>query len=50
MHCGHLKSEHDEDVGCLVDGGTKYITDDQGDERRACSCETFVPAPPEEQP
>ena len=45
MNCGHLQSDHDQDVGCMVDGGTKYLTDDQGNERRACSCEAFVPVP-----
>lgn len=48
MNCGHLGSEHDPDVGCLMEGGTKYLLDEQGNERRTCSCETFVPAPPEE--
>lgn len=49
MNCGHLGSQHDPDVGCLVEGGTKYIEDESGNGRRVCSCEAYVPAPEKEQ-
>lgn len=45
MNCGHLQDQHDVDVGCLVEGGTKYIEDHTGSGVYACSCEAFVPAP-----
>lgn len=49
MNCGHLNTEHDDSVGCLVEGGTKYMHDEEtGAEIRACNCHGFVPAPPEE--
>jgi len=48
MGCGHLKDEHDPEVGCLVEGGTKYMHDEEsGAEIRACSCLEFIPAPEE---
>lgn len=46
FNCGH-SDEHQEDVGCLVAGGTKWIEDDQGEGYGACSCLAFVPVPPE---
>mgnify|MGYP001592052044 CR=1 FL=1 len=48
MNCGHPAGEHEEPVGCLVAGGTKYIADDQGAGRWACSCGKYVPAPERE--
>jgi len=45
MNCGCEESLHDADVGCTVDGGTKYIVNDEGKGIRACSCPKFVPAP-----
>ena len=45
VNCGHEQAEHDPAVGCLVDGGTKYLKDEEsGQERRACSCPQFSPA------
>ena len=48
LHCGHIGSEHNDEVGCLVEGGTKYLEHDDGTVLRACSCEQYVPAPAEE--
>ncbi len=48
MGCGHLKGEHHDNVGCVVEGGTKYMEDEEGNAIRACSCEEFIPAPAEE--
>ncbi len=48
LHCGHLSTEHDVGVGCLSDGGSKYVEDAQGNGKHACSCLTFVPAVSEE--
>ena len=47
MNCGHLKEDHhDAPIGCTIEGGTKYIEDEEtGEGRRACSCEQFIPAP-----
>lgn len=44
LNCGHSEP-HDPDVGCLVEGGTKYIEDEEGNGKRCCSCELFVPVP-----
>ncbi len=44
LNCGHLKDEHELAVGCLVEGGTKYVEDEDGKAARLCSCEVFVPA------
>ncbi len=48
LNCGHLNTEHDTIVGCIVEGGTKYMEHDDGSVLRACSCEEFIPAPAEE--
>jgi hypothetical protein len=48
MNCMHLKEEHDDAVGCIVEGGTKYLEVEGGEPIRCCSCEKFIPAPPEE--
>ena len=48
MSCGHLSMEHEEGVGCLVDGGTKYIEDESGNGRHVCSCEGYVISPEKE--
>jgi hypothetical protein len=45
MNCGHHRDEHDPEVGCTVDGGTKTIVSESGERRSACSCEVYVPAP-----
>ena len=45
MNCGHLAAEHDPDVGCLVEGGTKYIEDDNGAGIRVCSCTEYDVSP-----
>lgn len=56
MRCGHLDAPdlerniheaHDPDVGCLVEGGTKYLEDEHGVGRYACSCEQFEAVPEE---
>ena len=48
MNCGHSGEQHNAAVGCLADGGTKYIEEtDSGMARHACSCEKFIPAPAE---
>jgi len=31
----------------MVEGGTKYMEDEDGNAMRACTCEAFVPAPEE---
>ena len=43
MNCGHLTSEHDDTVGCTVDGGSKFIVNDAGDTKFACACPAYVP-------
>lgn len=43
MNCGHLKDAHDDEVGCVTHGGTKYIEDEDGNGVHACSCEAFIP-------
>lgn len=48
MNCGHLATEHDSDdpdVGCLVEGGTKYIEDENGVGKRVCACVGYVTSP-----
>lgn len=54
MNCGHLilpdtalniNESHDPDVGCLVEGGTKYIEDENGNGKHCCACTIIVPAP-----
>jgi len=45
MNCGHSGSRHDPEVGCLVEGGTKYIEDENGNGSRVCSCEEYVTSP-----
>lgn len=45
MNCGHLNNDHDAEVGCLVEGGTKYVEDENGAGKHSCSCEQFVPVP-----
>lgn len=45
MNCGHLEGDHQAEVGCVVDGGTKYIEDESGAGLHVCTCEQFVPAP-----
>ena len=42
--CGHV-GNHQEGVGCLVPGGTKWIEDEKGKGYGACSCLAFVPVP-----
>lgn len=42
-NCGHGPADHDTVVGCTVDGGSKYIEDDAGVGKYACSCEAFQP-------
>jgi hypothetical protein len=41
LNCGHHQSQHDFNVGCLVEGGTKELEDDIGKKIYACSCEQF---------
>lgn len=57
MNCGHLgvmdtergiNEEHVDGIGCLVEGGTKYVEDEDGTGKHVCSCLEFVPAPAEE--
>lgn len=43
MNCIHEKAEHDDAVGCLVPGGTKWIDNEQDPPFGACSCEKFIP-------
>jgi hypothetical protein len=43
MNCGHLPSEHDDTVGCTVEGGSKFIVNDAGDTKYACACPAYVP-------
>ena len=45
--CGHLAINHDAAVGCLIEGGTMYIENEKGEGKYVCSCESFVPVPPE---
>ena len=46
--CGHHQGEHNAELGCMVEGGTDYIEDDEnGNGKRVCSCEQFVPVPEE---
>lgn len=56
-NCGHLNEpdtalgineSHADDVGCLVEGGTKYLEDEIGNGIHACSCLAFVPVKKEE--
>ena len=52
MACGHLEKpdgerneSHDPDVGCLVEGGTKFVTNEAGDILGVCACTKFIPSP-----
>lgn len=40
--CGHESIDHEEGVGCLVEGGSKYISDGNVT-KGVCACETFLP-------
>lgn len=44
--CGHVQA-HQDGVGCLVPGGTKWIEDEDGNGYGACSCPEFTPVPSE---
>jgi len=46
LNCGHLQNEHALIIGCLVEGGTKYVeSSETGEAKHVCSCEQFIPAP-----
>ena len=42
MGCGHEPPDHDAAVGCLVEGGTKYLENEKGESIRACTCSLYI--------
>lgn len=45
LNCGHL--DHDDAVGCLEVGGSKYLESEDGKGYEACGCISYIRAPKE---
>jgi hypothetical protein len=49
MNCGHEPQDHNAEVGCLVNGGTKYLENETGESMRACTCPKYIAPTPEQE-